>query len=202
MFTPSFSEDFRIETVNSRQKQTTIMVFFINCKINIMIDMQYKFLLFQSDLILAKKKPKQNGNSIIYSTLFKLKYVLFIFIQKDIDDAVSVWNTHRIRPTRNGGPSGKPCILYCLPELEGTKDYSTQVDPDILGICRNRCLFNQNNPGDTDMLHLFKLLMEENELSSPGNVDEACDLYQTLRHLANYEIYNLQKAQQSLTFFF
>ena len=70
-------------------------------------------------------------------------------------------------------PSGKPCIFYCLPELEGTKDYSTQVDPDILGICRNRCLFNQNNPGDTDMLHLFKLLMEENELSSPGNVDEA-----------------------------
>ena len=81
--------------------------------------------------------------------------------------------------------------LYCLPELEGTKDYSTQVDPDILGICRNRCLFNQNNPGDTDMLHLFKLLMEENELSSPGNVDEACGLYQTLRHLATYEIYNL-----------
>ena len=81
--------------------------------------------------------------------------------------------------------------LYCLPELEGTKDYSMQVDPDILRICRNRCLFNQNHPGDTDMLHLFKLLKEENELSFPGNVDEACDLYQTLRHLANYEIYNL-----------
>ncbi|XP_078315814.1 uncharacterized protein LOC111130525 [Crassostrea virginica] len=84
-----------------------------------------------------------------------VQFVFMEFVQKDIDDAVSVWNTHRIRPTRNGGPSGKPCILYCLPELEGTKDYSTQVDPDILGICRNRCLFNQNNPGDTDMLHLF-----------------------------------------------
>ena len=137
--------------------------------------------MFQSDPILAKNP----GNLIVYSTLFHLRYVLFIFIERDIDDAVSVWNVHRIRPTRKGGPSGKPCILYCLPELEGTKDYSTQVDPDILGICRNRSLFYQNHPGDTDMLHLFKLLKYENELR---NVDEACDLNQTLRHLANYEI--------------
>ena len=63
--------------------------------------------------------------------------------------------------------------LYCLTELEGTKDYSTQVDPDILGICRNRSLFNQNHPGDTDMLHLFKLLKEGTELSCPGNAEEA-----------------------------
>ena len=35
-------------------------------------------------------------------------------IQRDINDTVSVWNTHRIRPTRNDGQSGKPCILYCL----------------------------------------------------------------------------------------
>ena len=37
-----------------------------------------------------------------------------IIKQRDINDAVSVWNTHRIRPTRNDGQSGKPCILYCL----------------------------------------------------------------------------------------
>ena len=37
-----------------------------------------------------------------------------IIIQRDINDAVSVWNTHHIRPTRNGGPSDKPCILYSL----------------------------------------------------------------------------------------
>ena len=73
------------------------------------------------------------------------------------------------------GMLGNPAnlALYCLPELEGTKDYSTQVDPDILGICRNRSLFNQNHPGDTAMLHLFKLLKEGTELSFPGNVDEA-----------------------------
>ena len=152
--------------------------------------------MFQSDPILAKNP----GNLIVYSTPFHLliRYVLFIFTQRDIDDAVSVWNTHRIRPTRNGGPSGKPCILYCLPELEGTKDYSTQVDPDILGICRNRSLFNQNHPGDTDMLHLFKLLKEGTELSCPGNAEEAWDLYETLRHLANYEIHIIWRKHNNL----
>ena len=138
----------------------------------------------------SNSRWKKTWKLIVYSTLFNLKYVLFIFIQRDRDDAVSVWNTHSIRTTRNCGQWGKPWILYCLPELEGTKDYSMQVDSDILGICRN-IYFNQNHPGDTDMLHLFKLQMEENEVSSPGNVGEACDLYQTLRHFANYEIYNL-----------
>lgn len=63
---------------------------------------------------------------------------------------------------KNGNvPAGKPCILYCLPELNGTKDYSVEADQHVLQICRNQCLFNRNTPNDSDMHALINLLMEE-----------------------------------------
>ncbi|XP_061194505.1 uncharacterized protein LOC133202665 [Saccostrea echinata] len=121
-----------------------------------------------------------------------VQLVFMEFVQKDIDEAVSVWNTHRIRPTRNGNvPAGKPCILYCLPELEGTRDYSIPLDQHVLEICRNECSFNKNTPSDPDMHEFFKILMEENYIASPNCLEDACNLYVTLRNLANREIYHL-----------
>lgn len=67
-----------------------------------------------------------------------VQFVFMNFVQNDINEAVSVWNMHRIRPTRNGNvPAGKLCILYCLPELNGTKDYLVEADQHVLQICRN-----------------------------------------------------------------
>uniref|UniRef100_A0A8W8I469 Integrase core domain-containing protein n=1 Tax=Magallana gigas TaxID=29159 RepID=A0A8W8I469_MAGGI len=109
-----------------------------------------------------------------------VQFVFMNFVQNDINKAVSVWNTHRIRPTKNGNvPAGKPCILYCLPELNGTKDYSVEFDQHVLQICRNQCLFNRNTPNDSDMHALINLLMEENGLILPESVEEAYDLYVT-----------------------
>ncbi|XP_048752256.1 uncharacterized protein LOC125663877 [Ostrea edulis] len=128
------------------------------------------------------------SGDIIYKNLVQL--VFMNFVQNDIDEAESVWNTHRIRPTKNGNvPAGKPCILYCIPELEGTKNYSLQVDQHVLQICRNECLFHKNTPNDSDMHEFIKLLMEENTLTSPETVEEAYDLYVTLHHMANREIH-------------
>lgn len=117
----------------------------------------------------------------------------FIHIQNDINEAVSVWNTLQIRPTKNVNvPAGKPRILYCLPELNGTKDYSVEADQHVLQICRNQCLFDRNIPNDSDMHALINILMEENGLILPESVEEAQDLYVTLRLMANQEVHILQ----------
>uniref|UniRef100_K1QBU6 Uncharacterized protein n=1 Tax=Magallana gigas TaxID=29159 RepID=K1QBU6_MAGGI len=94
--------------------------------------------------------------------------------KNDINEAVSVWNTLQIRPTKNVNvPAGKPRILYCLPELNGTKDYSVEADQHVLQICRNQCLFDRNIPNDSDMHALINILMEENGLILPESVEEA-----------------------------
>lgn len=101
--------------------------------------------------------------------------VFMNFVQNDIDEAVSVWNMHRILPTRNGNvPAGKLCILYCLPELNGTKDYLVEADQHVLQICRNQCLFNRNTLNDSDMHALINLLMKENGLILPESVEDVC----------------------------
>lgn len=107
-----------------------------------------------------------------------------------MNEAINVWNTHRIRPTKNENvPAGRPCILYAVPEVEGSKDYSEHVDEDVLGVCKSECVFNKNVPADSDMEDLFKILMEENDIAIPKTVDEACNVYVLLRRLASNELY-------------
>ena len=46
-----------------------------------------------------------------FTLIFQWDWPMKKLSNRDINDAVSVWNTHRIRPTRNVGQSGKPCIV-------------------------------------------------------------------------------------------
>ena len=119
--------------------------------------------------------------------------ILSNIFQKDVDEAVTIWNIHRIRPTRNQNvPSGKPCILYTMPELYNTYDYAIQVEPAIIEVCKDGCLFNQNKPSNGDMQQLLQVLMDENNLVPPNNVEEGFELYRTLRRLAVQTLNNYQ----------
>lgn len=124
--------------------------------------------------------------------IIKIKYLQNCFIlQKDINEAISVWNSHSIRPTRNSnGPAGKPCILYTTPELEDTVDYAEPINDIVLELCRSLCVFNKNVPSDPDLTELFHILIAENNFQFPGTVDEACDFYLAFRNMVNFEIRN------------
>ncbi|KAJ4922985.1 hypothetical protein JOQ06_021686 [Pogonophryne albipinna] len=44
-------------------------------------------------------------------------------IQEHLDKIKAVWNTHRIRPTKNCNvPSGIPDVMYAVPQLWGSED--------------------------------------------------------------------------------
>ena len=61
-------------------------------------------------------------------------------MQEELHRVVLEWNVHRIRPSTNlEFPSGKPDILYFLPDLKGVQDYSTLIDVDKIEIADDRC---------------------------------------------------------------
>lgn len=45
-----------------------------------------------------------------------LRFCFTVIVQKDLDECVKLWNTHRIRPSRTAScPGGVPNELYYLP---------------------------------------------------------------------------------------
>lgn len=61
-------------------------------------------------------------------------------IQDELNRIVLEWNLHRIQPSTNlESPSGKPDILYFLPELKDAQDYSTPIDVEEIEIAENTC---------------------------------------------------------------
>jgi len=61
-------------------------------------------------------------------------------IQTEPHKVVLEWNVHSIRPSTNlEAPSGKPDILYFLPESRGSQDYSIPIDVDEIDIAEHMC---------------------------------------------------------------
>ncbi|CAB1433775.1 unnamed protein product [Pleuronectes platessa] len=53
-----------------------------------------------------------------------LQFCCMGLIQDELDDTAQVWNAHTIRPSKNTNvPSGRPNVMYALPQLYGTRDF-------------------------------------------------------------------------------
>ena len=69
-----------------------------------------------------------------------MKFCFMDLMQEELHRVALDWNVHRIRPSTNlESPSGKPDILYFLPELKGAQDYSTLIDADEIEIAEVMC---------------------------------------------------------------
>ena len=80
---------------------------------------------------------KRERFCFLITTLFiknAWSFVLWKFSKKDQKELHKVaqhWNTHRKRPSTNPkSPSGRPDVLYFLPQTTGTRDYATPVTLD------------------------------------------------------------------------
>lgn len=105
-------------------------------------------------------------------------------LQTDLDNTAETWNSHKIRQVHNSrSPSGRPLVLYTLPELGGTRSYMCDVSHDVHD-CLDSCLFRQPIPCNEHMFELWlcTIVMAELNLALPNNSEEACELYLTLRH--------------------
>ena len=62
-----------------------------------------------------------------------LQFCFMSVIQKDLDSIRIRWNSHKIRATRHQEcPSGKPDVLYHLPDIYGVEDYKLPFDDHLL----------------------------------------------------------------------
>lgn len=111
-------------------------------------------------------------NSILY----------ILFSQDELDDTVQVWNTHTIRPSKNiSVPSGRPNVMYALPQLYGTRDFFSPVEDEHLQLCKDQCVFRRPIPCDPDVYELCNILMVESHLTLPKDPHQAVNLYRHLR---------------------
>ncbi|KAF3834382.1 hypothetical protein F7725_025586 [Dissostichus mawsoni] len=93
-------------------------------------------------------------------------------IQEHLDKIKAVWNTHRIRPTKNCNvPSGIPDVMYTVPQLWGSED--CVVPHSDLGACKQACKFLSTIPCDEDVFDLCNMIMLESGLTFPTNIPQA-----------------------------
>ena len=115
---------------------------------------------------------------------FASQYIYKLFFQRDLDSVTSVWNNHRIRPSKNENvPHGRPSLLYLMPEIYSTRNYIQAVDQRDVDICKSECHFRTGPTCDPEIFELLVLYMAHNGLSPPTNAQEGIELYLNLRSL-------------------
>lgn len=112
-----------------------------------------------------------------------LKFCFMPLIREELYRCAELWNLHRIRPQSSNpdSPSGRPDILYFLPELKGKASHAHDVTLDDIELAEEVfCAQGRVGMGDNSFEvfeELAKMIMEDEGLSSPRNPDEALQLY-------------------------
>jgi len=89
------------------------------------------------------------------------------------------WNLHRIRPSTNmESLSGRPDVLFFLPEVSGTRNYMVDVNLDELELAEEICCYQPLQSGCSDeFTQLAEIIMREKSLQFPHTPEEATTLY-------------------------
>ena len=114
--------------------------------------------------------------------VFKLIFILFNFLlQEQLNEVVRVWNTHRIRHSRNQNVvSGRALLLYTMPTVYGCRDYSMQLEEAEVNTCIDSCIFREY-PCDEDVFILCMTYMVDNDISPPTTAIEGVNIFLELR---------------------
>lgn len=99
-------------------------------------------------------------------------------IQAELDRIVQHWNLHEIRSQRHSDiPSGKPELLYYVPEIVGGRDYGHHIDLEDLEVCLD-LYSSPKKMYSEDIEELAYCLLPQHQ--EPRNPDDAYVLYRDL----------------------
>ncbi|XP_055051829.2 uncharacterized protein [Misgurnus anguillicaudatus] len=113
-----------------------------------------------------------------------LRYCFGDVIQKDLDECVRLWNSHRIRPSRTAAcPGGMPNELYYLPHRFGSRDCGFQIEQTELDAFPEASL-SITSCGDPNMQEYLDFAIEHSQLQKPENWESASELYMKLKEMA------------------
>lgn len=103
-------------------------------------------------------------------------------MKTDLDETAKVWDSHLIRRSRNTNvPTGRPNIMYSIPELYSTDNYLCEIDDEEIEICKEHATFRSGIHCDEDIYNMCIQIIAENSLLIPKDPDQALDLYLELR---------------------
>lgn len=93
-----------------------------------------------------------------------------------------MWNTHRIRSYRNQiMTTGRPCMMYRIPQSYGTRDYGEVANYDDIAACVDEVHHKRNIPCESVVYELCILNINEHKLPIPTDPNDMYDLYSFLR---------------------
>lgn len=112
-----------------------------------------------------------------------LKFCFMPLIREELHHVAELWNLHKIRPqpSNHDSPSGRPDILYFLPELNDKVSYIHDVTLDDVELAEEMCC--AQNPVDSSFEvfeELVEMIMTDENLKVPSNPNEALELYLNL----------------------
>ena len=111
-----------------------------------------------------------------------LKFCFMPLIRKELYKVAVLWNLHKIRPTNNAeSPSGRPDMLYFVPDVTGGADLKQDVDIDDIELAEQRCCYRYAESGCcVEFTQLASIIMQEQNLDMPETAEDAVTLYSTL----------------------
>ena len=69
-----------------------------------------------------------------------LKFCFMPVTREELRKFAMRWNLHNIRPSRNeDSPSGRPDLLYFLPDMTGARDLMTPISVEDIDIAEQVC---------------------------------------------------------------
>nr|XP_015840129.1 PREDICTED: uncharacterized protein LOC107399007 isoform X1 [Tribolium castaneum]XP_015840130.1 PREDICTED: uncharacterized protein LOC107399007 isoform X2 [Tribolium castaneum] len=112
-----------------------------------------------------------------------IQFCFMDIIRDELDEICLEWNSHSISSSRNSiNPTGRPFVMYNMPELYESSDYLLQVPDDEIEVVKNECTFlDKRMPCDKDIFELCNVLIEEGHLEKPSDPYNAVNLYVYLR---------------------
>ena len=103
-------------------------------------------------------------------------------LQDELDRTTEIWNRHKIRPQKNvASPSGRPQVLFRVPQLQGRRDYICPVDEDELEVCIGEACFRDHMNCDETVHDMCTTIVDADDLPEVTDIHSAKERYLHLR---------------------
>ena len=119
--------------------------------------------------LIEKKKKKKKKNSFATT------------LQKELDDIVEHWNTHRIRKSRRNTISGRPDSIFYLPEQFGGTDMKLIVPERQISDVVQDVVINEEGNEYTDY---FEYVRSHLSLEMPTSWETSLELFQKIMRIS------------------
>ena len=111
-------------------------------------------------------------------------YIWYTFsrvLQKNLDEIVEHWNTHRIRKSRHNCVAGRPDSIFYLPENYGGTDMKMFVSERDIEDTGSNIIVNEE---ENEYSEYFEYVRNELSLELPNNWEDALSIYEKILDIA------------------